>query len=488
MFKTAYSFDDETVFYFDTIGNKYVAQGGSFAWRINNPGLIKSHSPLARKNGSIGSCNGFAIFSIAEHGHKALSDFLRLKKYYTSTLKAIAEHYQPKDPDEFLLRLTSYIPLPFDKKICSLSKQKFDCLLLAIEKVCGYTHIGNESFILLPRIYAHFENSHPPHDTYAITDNTILSKEEVVKRIVTHRLDGIIVHRDDGTIYIRSRPTYSMWNIHMPAKLLPSIDGEIDTITRAVGEKRRDQCIWGFINGIYNERDDALKSAKLISDAANGEQVLSMPNDMLGWDDDLKVCFVLKIGIDTPVVRLAERFFRHLIALSKENNLIVPIVLFVHSMGAIIAEHALELLNPEERQQLRIFTFGGGSLIPPNNCHPDSHNFISTKDLVCLLGSPYFRTLAMRRYLGFTEGLTQEQLICRWAQEDALLYVDAIDDGTIQKYVNQRKAHIQKQLEEIQNITVMEPGSNYEHSFRNDTYQKALRTVIKKYRKNDSKH
>ena len=166
----------------------------------------------------------------------------------------------------------------------------------------------------------------------------------------------------------------------------------------------------------------------------------------------------------------------------------MPIVLFVHSMGAIIAEHALELLNPEEQQQLRIFTFGGGSFIPPEKCHPDSHNFASARDLVCLLGSPYIRTLAIRRYLGFKEGLTQEQLICRWAEEDALLYVDAIDDRTVQNYVKQRKDHIKKQLEEIRNITVVESGPSYEHSFRNDSYQKALLAIVEKYRKNVSNH
>jgi predicted small metal-binding protein len=262
MFKSAYGFDDETVFYFDSLGNKYVAQGGSFAWRINNPGLIRSHCHFAGKNGSIGSLRGFAIFPRPEQGRKALSDLLKAKKYYKSTLLTIALHYQPDDPGEYLLRLMSYAPVPADRKICSLSRQEFDCLILAVEKLCGYTSIGNESFTLLPRIYAHFENSHTAYDTYAITDNTILSKEEVVERILTHRLDGIIVHHDDGTIHVRSRPSYSMWNIHMPAKLLPPIDGAIDTITRSVGEKRKGQCIWGFINGIYNERGDALESAK----------------------------------------------------------------------------------------------------------------------------------------------------------------------------------------------------------------------------------
>jgi hypothetical protein len=483
MFKSAYGFDDETVFYFDSLGNKYVAQGGSFAWHINNPGLVRSHCHFARKNGSIGSLRGFAVFPRPERGRKALSDLLKAKKYYQSTILTIARHYQPDDPAGYLLRLMSYVSVPADRKICSLSKQEFDCLLLALEKLCGYTSVGNESFTLLPRICGHIENNTPPYDSYLITGDILLSKEEVVERILTHRLDGVIVHQDGGALHVRSRPSYSMWNIHMPAEVLPPIDGEIDTIARVVGEKKVGQCIWGFINGIWNERGDALQSAKLISDAANGEQVLSMPNDMLGRIDDVEVCFVLKIGVDTPIVKLAAKFFRYLLSLSEEDSLNWPVIVFVHSMGAIIAEHALELLQHEERQKICIFTFGGGSFIATGKCHPDSHNFASAKDLVCFLGSPSIRSLAMRRYLGFKEGLTQEQIICRWAQEDAMLYVDAIDAKVIKSYEMQRRMQIKKQFEDINNVTIVDSGPNYEHSFVSDCYQRIVQAITERYRK-----
>ena len=482
MFKSACGFDDDTVFYFDSLGNKYVAQGGSFAWRINNPGLIRSHCHFAGKNGSIGSFRGFAIFARPEQGRKALSDLLKAKKYYKSTLLTVARHYQPDDPGGYLLRLMSYVSIPTDRKICSLLKQDFDCLLLAVEKLCGYSPVGNESFTLLPRICAHIENNSLPHDSYLITGNIVLSKEEVVERISTHRLDGVIVHQDDGALHVRSRPSYSMWNIHMPTELLLSNDGKIDTIMRVVGEKREGQCIWGFINGIWNEKGDALKSAQLISDAANGEQVLSMPNDMLGLWDDVAACFVLKIGIDTPVVRVAAKFFRHLLSLLKENNRRLPVIVFAHSMGAIITEHAMELLTHEERQKICIFTFGGASFIASGKCHPDSHNFISARDLVSFLGSPYFRTLVMRCYLGFKEGLTQEQVICRWAEEDAMLYVDSIDGKVIQSYVNQQKSRLEKQFEQINNVTVVDPESSYEHAFCNNCYQKIIQDIVRKYR------
>jgi hypothetical protein len=187
----------------------------------------------------------------------------------------------------------------------------------------------------------------------------------------THRLDSVLVHQNDGSIYIRSRPTYAMWNIHMPANGLPPLEGEINTLMRIVGEKRENQCIWGFINGVWNPKENALKSAHLISTLTGGEQVLSMPNDMLGWLDDLGVCALLKIGIDTPVVRLAVKFLKHLLLLSNENSITVPVIVFAHSMGAIICEHAIELLTHQERQKIHLFTFGGGSFISPGKCHPE---------------------------------------------------------------------------------------------------------------------
>lgn len=216
MFKSAYNYDYEVTFYFDSMGNKYVAQGGSLAWRLNNPGLVRSRSHFARKNGSIGSWKGFAIFSSPQQGRRALIDLLRAKKYFYSTLYVIGKLYQSEDPEGYASKLASILLISLEKKTCSFSKKEFDFLVISIEKSCGYSHSGNEKFIVLPKIYAHIE-SNQSKDLYLIGNNVLLSKEEVIEWISTHRLDGVLVHQNDGSIHIRSRPTYSMWNIHMPA-------------------------------------------------------------------------------------------------------------------------------------------------------------------------------------------------------------------------------------------------------------------------------
>ncbi len=482
MYRLAYKYSDEVIFYFDSVGNKYVAMGGNLSWRLNNPGLIRSHSHFARKNGSIGSCGCYAIFSCPEDGRMALSAWLRSKKYYDSTLKTIAEHYQPKATEKFLKQLSSCTKISPDTKIKFLNLQEFDRLIIGIEKLCGYTFTGDETFSLLPKIIAKIENAKNQENTYLIEDHIILSKTEAVEWISSHRLDGVIVHQKDGGFHLRSRPTYSMWNIRMPQQSLPPLQGQIDTLVRIVGEKKENQCIWGFINGVWNTKEGALESALRISLSSDGEQVLSMPNDTLGKFQDIKVCGVLKINIDTEIVSLAVKFFRYLLSLSNDDPSNPPVIIFVHSMGAIISEHALELLNHEERQKLRIYTFGGGSFVASDKCHPDSHNYASAADRICLIGSPNDRTLAMRCYLGLKEGLTQEQLICRWAEEDAMLYVDSMHIHVIEGFESQRRKYYEQQLARISNVTIVDAGNTIEHSFSNDCYQNIVKAIILKHK------
>src|SRR5207253_1946794 len=96
-------------------------------------------------------------------------------------------------------------------------------------------------------------------------------------------------------------------------------------------------------------------------------------------------------GSDTVLVGWAVRFFRYLLRLSEQDNQSLPVIIFAHSQGAIICEHAIEQLSVAEREKIRILTFGGGSFIAPNKCHPDSHNYASAIDIVCGMGTPGLR-------------------------------------------------------------------------------------------------
>jgi hypothetical protein len=140
------------------------------------------------------------------------------------------------------------------RKIKSLNRDEFDCLIKALERLCGYTPIGNESLLLLPKINAKIENGKNKEDTYLIGDHIILSKTEAIEWIMSHRLDAIIVQEHKGTTHLRSRPGHCIWNLIVHESVLPpSIGGEIDPLVRTIGKNKPGQCIWAFINGNWGQ-------------------------------------------------------------------------------------------------------------------------------------------------------------------------------------------------------------------------------------------
>jgi hypothetical protein len=156
-----------------------------------------------------------------------------------------------------------------------------------------------------------------------------------------------------------------------------------------------------------------------------GEQVLSMPNDTIWWPIDFLLCIILKTSADTSIITWTVKFLRYLLTLAKQMADSLPAIVFLHSQGAIFIEHAIELLSQSERKQLRIFTFGGGSFIPPGKCHPDSHNYASAADFVCRFSSPNLQLLALERYYGYKEGLNDEKIIARLSFKDAIFHLDS---------------------------------------------------------------
>lgn len=485
MYKFACKFNDEIIFYFDKYGNKYVASGGNLAWRLNNPGLVRSHSHFARSNGSIGNCDGYAIFSDPQQGRKALLAWVRSKKYYESTLRTIAEHYREDAADVFLNQLTSFAEISPDSKVKLLSEQEFYRLIIGIEKLCGYISVGNEKFSLLPKIVAKIERGQGREDAYLIGDNIVLSKEEAERQVLSHQLDAVIIHDDNNSTYLRSRPKYSFQKIRIHTNgSQPSVSEgeEINSLVRVVGEKKAGQCIWGFINGINNSKEEALASATLISQVAGGEAVFSMPNDTAWFCiKDGMVCFTLKFFRDTPIVKWAAKFFQYLLNLSKEDSSHPPVIIFAHSQGAIIAEHALELLDDAEKEKLIIFTFGGDSFIAPGKSHPDSHNYAGATDFVCNMGSPNLQYLALQVYLGSKNGQNLQEVAYQLGFFDAMLALDTTNPQAIEVYAQNRAEYYEKEFVKIRDVTVLDPDPECRHSFRNRCYQGAMRSIVKKY-------
>lgn len=483
MYKTAYSQDGSIVFYLDSAGNKYAATGGSLAWRLNNPGLIHSASRFFLRLGSIGHFGRYAIFATPEQGIEALSNWLHTNKYFNGSLKTIATHYQPDNTDDFANRLSELTGIAIPTKVKALSKQEFSWLLFGIEKLCNYSSKGNEKFYFIPKILGKIEIS-GREDTYLVGGNLVLSKKEAVLWVQQNRLDAIVVHEQNGNIHLRSRPDHWIQHIRFPFVTVPGPQ-DIAPFMRIVGTAKLGQCIWAFINGIDNSKQDVLKAANNISSMAGEERVISMQNDTKGFKGsvDFGDCILLKASIKLPVIDRAVKFLRYLLVLEKEEN--APIILFAHSQGGIILEHVLEFLEPTERLHLRIFTFGGGSFIASGKSHSDSHNYASVADYVCLMGSPNLQTLALKRYHAYKEGKPRAQMIHEWAFRDAILELDSIDSDVIKKFADARVKHYQDMFSKIENLTILDPDpdSRWKHEFASDCYQKTICQIIQKYRK-----
>lgn len=325
--------EGDTALYVDASDYKYAAKNGNLAWRINNPGLVKHHCRFAKKNGSIGAWDKFAIFSNPFQGHQALKEWLNSKTMLQSDLYGIGKHYEPTSPEQFAQNLASSSGIPRKTKLKELSQAEFKILLTAIEKLCGFSRIENEEFLLIPKIAARIE--YPgKEDLYLIGKDLTLTQKEAINWITSHRLDGVIVHHANGNTHIRSRPRYHMQTLKLTWEQHCEDAGEIETLARALGEKIAGQCIWGFINGIRNTREEAIESSNLISESARNELVVSLRNDQVLWGaKEAGVALLLKMGIDTPIVKNAVQFLRYLLSLSEnsENKDNSPIILFAHS-------------------------------------------------------------------------------------------------------------------------------------------------------------
>lgn len=479
--------EGDTALYMDASDCKHAAINGNLAWRINNPGLVKHHCRFAKKNGSIGAWEQFAVFSNPLQGHQALKEWLHSKTMLQSDLYGIGKHYQPASREQFAQNLASSSGISPKTKLKELTQIEFEALLTAIEKLCGFLRVGNEEFLLLPKIAAKIECP-DKEDLYLIGKDLMLTQKEAINWIGSHRLDGVVVHHSNGDIHLRSRPRYRMQTLKLTWEQHCETAGEIETLARALGEKVPGQCVWGFINGVSNTQEKAIESCTLISKAAGNEQVFSLKNDeVLKGINDVIIALILKMGIDTPIIKNAVKFLRFLLATSESQENNPPVIVFAHSQGAAIAEHALALLSNQEKQKIRIFTFGGWSFIPPGVTHPDSHNYASVGDLIPRAGSFNLQYLAIRKYEGVKEGLREEEIIRHLAFGDAIHDLDCLDPHILERYTQGRCKHYRSEFEKIRNVTVLDSESTWEHSFKNENYQHAVHSMIEKYRKSSSK-
>jgi hypothetical protein len=484
MFKQAYRFDDQTIFYFDEQDNKYVAKGGSLSWRLNNSGLLHTHEPFVHKFNVIGAQYPFVIFPSAQVGAYVLSEWLKSPRCINSRLLAVAKYYQPQAPDEFLQKLCQLSELPEEAEIKALSRKEIHRLARAIQLLCEFSAKYEGSLSLLPKITARYYSRNGSVEYYLVGLEKLLTKGEAIVSVTSHYLDAVIVHRKNGTVYLRSRPGHHLHRIRFSNDEFES-EVKFENAIRDFGDKKEGQCIWGYINGVWNTEEGAIDSIQLISSIAENEQVFSLINDTKGKVKDIFECGRQKLSKETTIVKFAAKFFELLIKISEQTPDKPPVIVFVHSQGAIIANLALALLSQANRSRIRIFAFDGGSLIAPGKAHDETHNYFSEADIIPRIGSIQLAQLIIRRHEKQKQGLSEEEIIDCLISEDADYYLETTELKALAAFYRERKKFYQEEFDKISNLSVLEQsedGGYWEHSLAVPCYQRKLQEIIQQYR------
>jgi hypothetical protein len=76
-------------------------------------------------------------------------------------------------------------------------------------------------------------------------------------------------------------------------------------------------------------------------------------------------------------------------------------------------------------------------------------------------------------------------MIQQLAFRDAILELDSIDSEVIKKFTEGRVRYYQDMFARIKNLTILDPDSDsrWKHEFVSDCYQRTVRQIVQKYRK-----
>jgi hypothetical protein len=144
--KAIYYRDKKTVHYFDEKGAETLYIGGSFAWRMNNPGnigkpgkrVINTHIGLAQRTDEPYL---FLIFPDKKTGDMERARLLK-DVYGKSTVSGMMESYAPKkhgnDPAAYTAMITKETGIPGSATVGQLNESQFKALLAVMQKKEGY--------------------------------------------------------------------------------------------------------------------------------------------------------------------------------------------------------------------------------------------------------------------------------------------------------------------------------------------------------------
>lgn len=146
----------KSVIYVYNDGRKVVRNGGSRAWRNNNPGNLRYYN-FAKNNGAIGEAGKFAVFPDEQTGMRALQKLLQTDSYKNLSIANALKRYDPGNWRSYTKKLTRLTGLSANTKLSSLNDAQLHMVAQSIRRLEGWIP-GQEQKISAPQ-YAMLRNA-----------------------------------------------------------------------------------------------------------------------------------------------------------------------------------------------------------------------------------------------------------------------------------------------------------------------------------------
>lgn len=136
-------------------------------------------------------------------------------------------------------------------------------------------------------------------------------------------------------------------------------------------------------NGIMNMPKDFPISLRLLAETHGGANIHYIFRPTQGFFSDLVQAFIAKLGYESSHVRQLAAMWKELIEEMGGPEGGGLILHYAHSLGGTDSYTAAQLLTPEERRMIRIYTFGSATMLSDDDFE-GVFNFVSKRDGVCL--------------------------------------------------------------------------------------------------------
>lgn len=212
--------NDLRIVYYREDGSSAIFIGGQRNWRNNNPGNIGyGNGKLVKRLGAIGQAGSFAVFPDYETGRKAIFSVLKKDDFQGRTVAKAIEVWAPKEDGNntelYKKHVQEWTKIDLKRPVDSLSEEEIEKLVKAIERKEG-SKPGKILEVILPgtkkKILDVKKNKENLIIQYLIEGYGWLRKAEAINLVEKDVVDAVIVKRQNGYVFLRSRPDNTKTN------------------------------------------------------------------------------------------------------------------------------------------------------------------------------------------------------------------------------------------------------------------------------------